>query len=444
MAHVSLILPISSKQPLSPEQIFPLVQDLKASGHRVEVIVSGVEGLEPMAGGDPSWRWVASVDAGLAAAATAGLRAARGERVLVLDPSMGYSAADLGRVGDALAVGDGELVVASRFMPGGIRRLHRAYAGSIARALAGTSDPLSGLVGLTGGMAERVGKELQPLGNKFAFELVARCDGPWLEVPVEARGPSRRSRLEYDDLRQLKRLADHRFGNVSRLFQFCVVGASGMVVDLSCYAALQRLFAGSWLAGRTAPLIGGSLGLAAARAMAILVALTWNFMFNRRLTFSYARQGSIVRQYVTYALSNALGIVLNFTLGLVLPRYFVFFDRHKLAAAVVGIVSATGISFSMSRWLVFSHRTLPQGRRPSGGHGGGSSSGLHPIPSAPLGAKECGIGALDEEVGPFAGLEDGDPHAGAHPSVQRRDLHGSQGGAQPHGNGDRAHQVGVG
>jgi hypothetical protein len=52
-------------------------------------------------------------------------------------------------------------------------------------------------------------------------------------------------------------------------------------------------------------------------------------------------------------LSNALGIALSFTLRLTLPRQFGFFAKHRLAAAVVGIVAATGISFTMSRWLVF-------------------------------------------------------------------------------------------
>ena len=55
-------------------------------------------------------------------------------------------------------------------------------------------------------------------------------------------------------------------------------------------------------------------------------------------------------------MSNALGIGLSFTLRLALPLRVAFFAKHKLAAAVVGIVAATGISFSMSRWLVFRPR----------------------------------------------------------------------------------------
>ncbi len=186
-------------------------------------------------------------------------------------------------------------------------------------------------------------------------------------VPVEGAsgrgaGPSRRavrrrSGSHFDDLRHLKRLADDRFGNASRLFQFCAVGASGMVVDLTLLRASSSSSSRGrgWRAG-PAPLVGGSLDLAAAGALAIALALTWNFSLNRRLTFNYARGGSLVRQYLTYALSNALGIALSFSLRLYLPAHVGFFQRHRLAAAVVGIVTATGISFTMSRWLVFRRR----------------------------------------------------------------------------------------
>ena len=101
--------------------------------------------------------------------------------------------------------------------------------------------------------------------------------------------------------------------------------------------------------------------------MSIGLALSWNFTLNRYLTFSYAKKGSLIRQFVTYVLSNALGIALSFTLRLSLPRYFDFFEKHRLYAAVVGIVAATGISFTMSRWLVFRPNAGPPNDPPRGG-----------------------------------------------------------------------------
>jgi dolichol-phosphate mannosyltransferase len=135
-----------------------------------------------------------------------------------------------------------------------------------------------------------------------------------------------------------------------------MVGASGMIVDLSFYAILQWLLSFTWLAARQSALFSCSWHLAIAAALAITIALVWNFTLNRRLTFNDARKESVFRQFLTYALSNALAIALSFSVRLYLPGRVPFFARHRLAAAVVGIVAATGISFSMARWLVFARR----------------------------------------------------------------------------------------
>jgi dolichol-phosphate mannosyltransferase len=132
-----------------------------------------------------------------------------------------------------------------------------------------------------------------------------------------------------------------------------------MVVDLSFYAFFQWLLSFTALASRRSALFGGTWHLALAAALAIAIALVWNFTLNRRLTFNDARQGSIVHQFFKYALSNALAIMLSFCVRLYLPSRIEFFNRHRLAAAVVGIVAATGISFSMARWLVFARRSDP-------------------------------------------------------------------------------------
>ncbi len=216
----------------------------------------------------------------------------------------------------------------------------------------GSSDPVSGLIGLTRPVLEATLEHFKAVGSQFTFELLAKAPGRRVDVPATPRAIAARPQPGFDDLRHLKRLADHRFGDFSRLIQFCVVGASGMFVDLSCYAGFQYLFAHTALARHTLPIVG-PLDLAAAAVLAVLLALTWNFTLNRRMTFSDARQGSILKQYLAYALSNALAILVSLTLRLWLPRSFGFFDRHRLAAAVVGIVLATVLSFTMARWVVF-------------------------------------------------------------------------------------------
>ena len=72
-----------------------------------------------------------------------------------------------------------------------------------------------------------------------------------VKVGVDDRYKSRQAR--FSDLRRLKHSLDSRFGNYSRLVQFCMVGTSGMVVDLTFYA----LFSGSCRSRLAGSKVGG-------------------------------------------------------------------------------------------------------------------------------------------------------------------------------------------
>ncbi len=341
MARVSLIVPRVLRLTESREDLVPFRQILEGQGHTVETLVSD----------DTS---------SLSVAAVSGLRAATGDLFVVLDPSRGYLPDGLPALLAPLIEEKADLVVGSRDGKN-VASLPHLLTRLLARPLLGVSEPTSGVVALTRRAFRAADDEFRPIGDRFTLELVARVEGPRREVPIriDSATPLKGPRISLTDLRHFKRLADDRFGNLSRLVQFCMVGASGMVVDLSCYALFQFVFSRLGLFRSVAPLIGGPLDLAVAGALAIAVALVWNFSLNRRLTFSYARQGSIGRQFLTYALSNALGIALSFSVRVLLPTHVGFFSRHRLAAAVVGIVAATGISFSLSRWVVFRRRAEP-------------------------------------------------------------------------------------
>ncbi|AGA29312.1 GtrA family protein [Singulisphaera acidiphila] len=360
MASVSLILPLAPGSLLTAEAIEKFRKCLEGAGHTVDVL--GIADPRsphlPLVAGS-WWRSLVASEPGLASASVAGLRRAKGDVLVVLDHDRGYTLEDLTGVIEPIERHDADLVVASRnasrgseVRPGRVA----AWAGLAARRVLGSTDPFSGLLAITRDLARSA--ELEPLGSCFTLELLARAGGQRQDLAVgRGRGTTRR-RVQIDDIRHLKRLGDHKFGNISRLIQFCVVGASGMVVDLSCYALFQWLFSRTNLAAMTAPVVGGSLALAMAGACSIALALIWNFSLNRRLTFSYARHGSLFHQFFGYVLSNALGVALSFSLRLILPRQFSFFNRHRLAAALVGIVAATGISFTMARWFVFGRRSV--------------------------------------------------------------------------------------
>jgi len=368
---VSLILPLAPAGALSGRKVAEYREILEEKGdfETVEVIVARGTEQAPAPGESKDSRledglgdfakFVIAEGREWSSLVRAGLRASTGDHLVVLDLGRHYSPESLTQVIAPVRTGEFDLAVAvSRH---GRSRLAR-WSGSgfslglISRLFLGTSDVFSGLFALERSVWDRDGQDGPASGSRLVLDLLMRRPARCIDVPVAVDDRFRSRGLGLGDLRPLKHLIDGRFGNYSRLVQFCTVGASGMVVDLTFYAVFQWLFSFTWLADRQSALFGCSWHLAIAAALSISIALVWNFALNRRLTFNDARKGSIFRQFLTYALSNALAIALSFSVRLYLPGRVGFFARHRLAAAVVGIVAATGISFSMARWLVFARR----------------------------------------------------------------------------------------
>ena len=294
----------------------------------------------------------------------AGLRAATGDHVVVLDLRRNYSPDSLAKVLAPVRHGHCDVAVAVPELNGGrLRRWRGAGAGlgMISRFVLGTSDVFSGLFALKRSVWERAGSN-GALNKSPVLDSLLRRPARAMDVKVGVDDRYKSRQARFSDLRRLKHSLDSRFGNYSRLVQFCMVGASGMVVDLTFYALFQWLLSFTALAAQKSAVFGGTWHLPIAAALAIAIALVWNFTLNRRLTFNDARNGSLPRQFFTYVLSNALAIALSFSVRLYLPSRIDFFNRHRLAAAVVGIVAATAISFTMSRWLVFC--AGPKAKRP--------------------------------------------------------------------------------
>jgi dolichol-phosphate mannosyltransferase len=86
-------------------------------------------------------------------------------------------------------------------------------------------------------------------------------------------------------------------------------------------------------------------------ALAILIAMTFNFALNRRFSFSFARHRSWIRQYARFVGASSVAAVVNYCLTLVVLNYVPTFPPQ--AAALIGIIVGTGINFVASRYLVF-------------------------------------------------------------------------------------------
>jgi dolichol-phosphate mannosyltransferase len=382
MESISLIIPISGTDVPTDADIASYRRVLRDQAHAssVEVILAGHFPAAAHAPGASNSILIPTAGTGKIAALREGMDAASNELLVVLDPHRAYTPQAIVEVIEGLLTSDADFAIAVPRRDrhrSWWRALGRRCLGLIGQLTLGTSDVFSGLIAIRPSRLRAATNLHHARGSRLVLDLLAWPTTAHRDVPVETRPDDRLQvgPLRFDDIRQLKRLLDHRFGTMSRLVQFCMVGASGMAVDLTLYALLQLLFARFWSLPAGALASGFSWPLATAGALAIFTAMVWNFTLNRRLTFNDSRGGSIPRQFLTYALGNALGIAVSLSLRLFLPQYFGFFARHRLAAAVVGIIIATGISFSMSRWVVFI-------RRPAGAGAGAVGRASLPVKAA--------------------------------------------------------------
>ena len=141
--------------------------------------------------------------------------------------------------------------------------------GYVSRLFLGTSDVFSGLFALHRNAWDSELWHRPARGSILVLDKLSRRQARSMDVPVAVDDRFRTGRIGFRDVRPLKHLLDRRFGNYSRLAQFCIVGASGMVVDLSIYALLQFLLSYTWLADRKSAIFGGTWHLAIAAGLAI-------------------------------------------------------------------------------------------------------------------------------------------------------------------------------
>ncbi len=130
-------------------------------------------------------------DRGLSQAVLAGLRAARGDLLVVMDADLSHPPEAISEMQKAIA-GGADFVVGSRYIEGGttaddwgvLRFLNSRVATALARPLTTISDPMSGFFALARSVFESA-REPSPLGYKIGLELIVRCGCKNVrEVPI--------------------------------------------------------------------------------------------------------------------------------------------------------------------------------------------------------------------------------------------------------------------
>lgn len=289
-------------------------------------------------------------DRGLSSAVLCGFLEARGDILVCMDADLSHPPERIPALAQCLVNEKCEFAVGSRYVHGGttdiewgvLRWLNSKVATLLARPFTRVKDPMSGFFAIHRRIFNRAEK-LNPIGYKIGLELIVKCRCKDVkEIPIHFAkrqcGESKMNiREQVDYLKHLKRLADFRFGAVSRFFQFCAVGFSGMIIDITTYAMLL-----AW-----------GTSIYAGRGIAIFIAMTWNFFLNRKLTFSDRRYSPLIPQYLGFVASSAIGAIISWTMATIIAPMLLFFREHLILAAVVGILAGTASNFMMCTRFVF-------------------------------------------------------------------------------------------
>ncbi|MGA2189241.1 MAG: glycosyltransferase family 2 protein [Steroidobacteraceae bacterium] len=293
--------------------------------------------------------WVSLVirtaNRGLSQAVLDGLRRSKRDLVVVMDADLSHPPEKIPELLSALRNG-ADVAVGSRFTEGGstaedwgpFRWLNSRVATIFAFPLTTISDPMSGFFALRRTTVD-TGRDFDPIGYKILLEIIVKCRCRYVsEVPIhfDSRhlGHSKLSiheQIKY--FRHLRRLYTYRYGTWSHLAQFLAVGASGLGINL-----LTLTF-----------LLQQGVTERPAVAAAIVISMVWNFALNRRFSFSYARDRSIMRQFCGFVAACSVGALVNYLTTTGLWSLLLW----KQLAAVVGVLAGTSFNFVASRFLVF-------------------------------------------------------------------------------------------
>jgi dolichol-phosphate mannosyltransferase len=127
----------------------------------------------------------------------------------------------------------------------------------------------------------------------------------------------------------------HR-GNWEQLVKFCVVGASGYVVNLAVYTLLLR--------GLDFHYVPAAMG-------SFVVAVTNNYLWNRLWTFRRQR-GHVVLQGLRFFVVSTLALAAN----LIVLHLLVTAGLGEVIAQAIAIIVVTPVNFVGNKLWSFRHR----------------------------------------------------------------------------------------
>jgi len=165
-----------------------------------------------------------------------------------------------------------------------------------------------------------------------------------IEVPItfndRQRGHSKMSLKEqWNYIRHLNGLYRYKTPGFIEFIKFCIVGFSGIFVDMGVVIALKTLFG---LDTRLCAVFG------------FCVAVTTNYLLNRAWTFKGAQHVPLIRSYATFFSVCSIGFLARLGVMHLLIELTLLDQGHGyMLINLIGITAAMTINFLGSKFLAF-------------------------------------------------------------------------------------------
>lgn len=277
---------------------------------------------------------------GLSSACIEGMLATAAPYVAVIDADLQHDERLLPEMLRSLKTEDLDIVVGSRYAPGGgvgewdrRRQWMSRFASRLGQLLirADLADPMSGFFMLRADVLGSGARSLSAVGFKILLDIFASAPRPlrFKELPYEFRQRTAgESKLDHAVLWEyLLMLLQKALGPAIpvRFIAFSLIGGSGVVVHMAVLWTLYR---------------GLGVDFVTGQAAAALVAMTTNFILNNLLTYRDMRLRGrrLVWGWVSFVLACSVGAIANVGIATYLFRADSYWVLSALAGIVVGAV----------------------------------------------------------------------------------------------------------
>jgi len=363
---LTLVIPTRNEVENVPELVRELRESLSGIDYRVVFVDDSTDGtpgvIRDLAREDRRVRLVrreaAERRGGLSTAVTRGLDLSSGasEYTCVMDADLQHPPEKVREMLETARRTDADVVVASRYADGGS---YAGLSGTLRRAVSvgskylarivfkearKTSDPMTGFFLIKNEAIS--GIQFRPTGFKVLLEiLVCAPDLKVVEEPFDFR--ARRTGVSKATLRQGLDYLTHTLSlfwyvpSAGRFWKFCLVGASGVLVNMVTLIVLAEVFDAhkviAWM-------------------FAVGVSILSNFLLNNAFTWRDIRHSSRIHFFLRGVLAYpvaVVGIGANFAVWYPLVKYVSEEFPYYAIFNLLGIIAGTSVNFILSSRLVF-------------------------------------------------------------------------------------------